>query len=105
MSLCSSCRSAVCHSGIVTGAEAAVLRVQHPGTSEPEDVTVPPYSFLLFHGRLLHSGTCYADKRTRVHFFIGDRTILAGIVKLNGLEFFNGTDLTDRMTSLRWYDP
>ena len=29
-------REFACHSGIVTGAEAAVLRVQRPGPSEPE---------------------------------------------------------------------
>ena len=110
------------HSGMITGSAGAQLVIQRPGRDEPETVTIGKYTLLMFHGRLLHGGKgmefkdCCEGKdgkmhHRRIHCYVGSEILLGkikgetmrGVTKENG--FLNGTDLTDRMTSLRWYDP
>ena len=88
----------------------------------PETVTIGKYTLLMFHGRLLHGGKgmefkdCCEGKdgkmhHRRIHCYVGSEILLVkikgdtmrGVTKENG--FLNGTDLTDKTTSLRWYDP
>ena len=58
------------HSAIATADEPAELWIQSPG-KDKEIVTVPPFSMIFFHGRLLHAGRGYAKMHTRLHCYVG----------------------------------
>jgi hypothetical protein len=64
------------HSAIATADEPAELWIQSPG-KDKEIVTVPPFSMIFFHGRLLHAGRGYAKMHTRLHCYVGDKALLA----------------------------
>ena len=65
------------HSCIITGSQAAQLLIKAPGETEAKTVDVPPYSVLVFHGRLVHAGKGYKDApHKRLHCYLGGRELL-----------------------------
>ena len=87
------------HSVLVTGEDAAQLRIQPPN-GDSQLLKIPPYNMLFFHGRLSHAGVGYAMRHSRLHCYIGDRRVERVLTP----EFLNQSDLVDRNASLSWFD-
>ena len=87
------------HSVIVTGKDAAQLRIQPPD-GDSQLLKIPPYNMLFFHGRLSHAGVGYAMRHSRLHCYIGDRRMKDVLTP----EFLDRSDLVDRNASLSWFD-
>ena len=87
------------HSAIVTGKNAAKLRIHPPGGGS-EVVDIPEYHMLFIHGRLSHAGVGYATQNTRLHCYIGDRQLNWST---QTREFFDQSDLSDKDASLSWF--
>jgi hypothetical protein len=58
------------HSVMVATVEEARLHFLSPVTGVAEVITIPAFSFIIFHGRLRHAGAVYSDRNTRLHFYV-----------------------------------
>ena len=87
------------HSVLVTGEDAAQLRIQPPN-GDSQLLEIPPYNMLFFHGRLSHAGVGYAMRHSRLHCYIGDRRVERVLTP----KFLDQSDLVDRNASLSWFD-
>lgn len=88
------------HSCIVT-TDPALINVIHPGKNKKEKLEIPGNSLLIFHGRLVHSGSSYTKVNTRYHCYLGGPKLQE---KLKTDEFFLDTSdpYVDGDTSLDW---
>ena len=62
------------HSCIVT-TDTAFINVIHPVKNVKEKVEIPSNSLLIFHGRLVHSGSSYKKTNTRYHCYLGGQEL------------------------------
>eukprot|EP01047_Picozoa_sp_COSAG01_P064944 COSAG01_NODE_8681_length_2697_cov_179.687837_1_plen_260_part_00 len=88
------------HSAIVTGKDAAKLRIHPPGGGGSSVVDIPAYHMLFCHGRLSQNNMGYATQNTRLQCYIGDAEVNWST---HTQEFFDQSDLSDKGASLSWF--